>query len=42
MAAFVVDGNGALAVTGAPTALLANEFFTMCYDLPTQTWYRIA
>lgn len=42
VAAFVVDGNGALAVTGAPTALLANEFFTMCYDLPTQTWYRIA
>lgn len=40
--AFVVDGNGAIAVTGAPTALLANEFFTMCYDLPTQTWYRIA
>jgi hypothetical protein len=42
VAALVVDGNGALAVTGAPTALLANEFFTMCYDLPTQTWYRIA
>lgn len=41
VAAFVVDGNGAIAVTGAPTALLANDFFTMCYDLPTQTWYRI-
>lgn len=42
VAAFVVDGNGAIAVTGAPTTLAANDFFTMCYDLPTQTWYRIA
>ena len=39
---FVVDGNGATAVTGAPTTIAAaNEFFTMCYDLPTSTWYRI-
>ncbi len=38
----VVDGNGALAVTGAPvTFAAANEFFTMCYDLPSSTWYRI-
>lgn len=42
VAAFVVDGNGATAVTGAPTTIAAaNEFFTMCYDLPTSTWYRI-
>ncbi len=38
----VVDGNGATAVTGAPGSIAAaNEFFTMCYDLPTSTWYRI-
>jgi hypothetical protein len=38
----VVDGNGAIAVTGAPvTFVAANEFFTMCYDLPSSTWYRI-
>jgi len=41
VAALVVDGNGALAVTGAPTALAANEFFRLAYDLATQSWYRI-
>ena len=39
--AFVVDGNGATAVTGAPTTLAANAFFKMCFDLATSTWYRI-
>jgi len=38
----VVNGNGAIAVTGAPAAIAAaNEFFKMCYDKPTSTWYRI-
>lgn len=36
-----VAGNGATAVTGAPTTLAANAFFKMCYDLFTKTWYRI-
>jgi hypothetical protein len=42
IAALTVNGNGALAVTGEPAAMLANEFFTLCYDLPTSTWYRIS
>lgn len=41
IAALTVNGNGALAVTGEPAAMLANDFFTLCYDLPTSTWYRI-
>ena len=41
VATFVVNANGAIAVTGAPGALLANDFFTLCYDLATSTWYRI-
>jgi hypothetical protein len=41
VAALTVSGNGATAVTGAPTALTANAFFKMCYDLITKTWYRI-
>ena len=36
-----VDGNGATAVTGAPTTLAANDFFRLKYDAPTQTWYRV-
>jgi len=36
-----VDGNGAIAVTGAPTTLAANDFFRLKYDLATQTWYRV-
>lgn len=43
LGALVVDGNGATAVTGEPAAFVAaDEFFTMQYDLPTSTWYRIA
>lgn len=41
VAALAVSGNGAGAVTGAPTALLANGFFKMCYDKLTDSWYRI-
>lgn len=37
-----VDGNGAVAVTGEPTTLAANDFFTLKYDALTQTWYRVA
>lgn len=36
-----VSGNGATAVTGAPTTLAANAFFTLKYDAPTSTWYRV-
>lgn len=36
-----INGNGAVAVTGAPTSLTANAFFTLCYDAVMQTWYRI-
>jgi hypothetical protein len=39
--ALAINANGALAVTGAPAAIVANDFFTLCYDLPTSTWYRI-
>lgn len=37
----VVDANGATAVTGEPTALTANGFFRLKYDLLTSTWYRV-
>lgn len=36
-----VDGNGAVAVTGAPTALSANDFFRLKYDATVQTYYRV-
>ena len=39
--ALTITPNGAVAVTGAPTALTANAFFKLCYDLATLTWYRI-
>ena len=39
--ALVVDGNGAVAVTGEPSGLSANDFFRLKYDLTVQTWYRI-
>ena len=38
----VVDGNGAVAVTGEPATLAANDFFTLKYDALTQTWYRVS
>lgn len=41
VAALVVSGNGAVAVTGEPTALSANDFFRLKYDAVLQTWYRI-
>jgi hypothetical protein len=41
LTALTVDGNGATAVTGEPSALAADDFFRLKYDLPTQTWYRV-
>jgi hypothetical protein len=38
--AFVVSAGGAT-VTGSPTALPANGFFTMRYDAATSAWYRV-
>jgi hypothetical protein len=39
--ALTIDGNGAIAVTGAPTAFAANGYFRLKYDLSSQTWYRV-
>jgi len=39
--ALTVDGNGAVAVTGAPTSLGADDFFRLKYDVLTSTWYRV-
>jgi hypothetical protein len=39
--ALTIDGNGAVAVTGAPTSLGAEDFFRLKYDLGTQTWFRV-
>lgn len=33
---------GGTTVTGAPTTLAANGFFTMRFDAATSTWYRIS
>lgn len=36
-----IDKNGATALTGAPTALTANQSFKLKYDKPTSTWYKV-
>lgn len=36
-----IAGNGATAVTGAPTTLAANAFFRLRFDLLSKTWYRV-
>lgn len=36
-----INRNGATAVTGAPSSLAVNSFFTLKYDAPTSTWYRV-
>lgn len=36
-----IDGNGAVAVTGEPSGLAANDFFRLKYDATVQTWYRV-
>jgi hypothetical protein len=33
---------GGTTVTGAPTTLAANGFFTMRYDAATSAWYRVS
>jgi hypothetical protein len=38
---FVVDGNGAT-VTGEPSTLAANGFFSLRYDAVANVWYRIS
>ena len=35
-----VSGNGA-GVRGAPTSLIADGFFTVCYDSISNIWYRV-
>ena len=40
--AFTLGQNGALALYGAPTTLLATEFFRMRFVQATNSWYRIA
>lgn len=39
---FTLALNGASNAYGAPTALAANEFFTMRFYQATNSWYRIA
>ena len=39
--ALAITANGATSIVGAPTGLLANDFFKLKYDLPTNNWYRV-
>lgn len=39
--ALTVNGNGAVAVTGEPSTLAADDFFRLRYDLTTQSWFRV-
>ncbi|CAB4171580.1 hypothetical protein UFOVP931_5 [uncultured Caudovirales phage] len=39
--ALTINGNGAVAVTGEPTILGADDFFRLKFDITTQTWYRV-
>jgi hypothetical protein len=41
IAALAINGNGSTVGAGAPAALLADEFFTLKYDVVLNTWYRI-
>lgn len=36
-----VNGNGAVAVTGEPSSLGADDFFRLKYDAVLQTWFRV-
>lgn len=38
---FTINGNGAVAVNGAPTSLSADAYFTMRFNAASQSWYRI-
>ncbi len=39
--ALTINGNGAVAVTGEPTSLVADDFFRLKFDAVMQTWYRV-
>lgn len=39
--ALTINGNGAVAVTGEPASLGADDFFRLKFDIVTQTWYRV-
>lgn len=39
---FTVNGNGAVAVYGAPSALGAESNFTLRFDAGSNSWYRTA
>jgi hypothetical protein len=41
LVSLTVDGNGATAVTGAPTAFAVNDYFRLKYDINTLSWYRV-
>ena len=36
-----VDNNGSLTIIGEPSALAAESFFRMRYDVTTNIWYRV-
>lgn len=38
---FTVNGNGAIAVQGAPSALGAEDFFRLRFQQQTKIWYRV-
>lgn len=39
---FSIDGNGAVAVNGAPTSLAADSAFTLRFSLTSNSWYKVA
>ena len=39
--ALTIGANGATSVTGAPTTISANGYFTLKYDSPTKSWFRV-
>lgn len=41
VAGLTIDGNGSTVGTGAPGALLADDYFTLKYDATLNIWYRI-
>ena len=40
--ALTVDGNGASAVSGAPSSMSASDAFRLRYDAQSFTWYRVS
>lgn len=39
--ALTFGANGATSITGVPASLTANSFFTLKFDKPTNSWYRV-